>query len=249
MSDSKSQSLPRLAVVTCAVMEIEVEHFLNGQANVVHLEKLEQGLHNDPPLLSKRLQEVVARLEKETDAEAIVLVYGLCSRGIENVTAMRCRIIVPRAHDCITLLLGSRQRYAEYVKQNPGTYWYSPGWNRHHTPPGPQRYEKLRRQYVEKFGEDNADFLMESEQAWFNTYDRATYVSLTVGATEQDKQYTRNCADWLKWNYDEQEGDPQLLIDLLAGRWDDDRFLILQPGQSAQLSGDDNVLRAIEAGK
>ena len=49
------------------------------------------------------------------------------SRGVH---AQRCRIAITRAHDCITLLLGSKERYAEYVAQHPGTYWYSAGWNR-----------------------------------------------------------------------------------------------------------------------
>ena len=84
---------------------------------------------------------------------------------------------------------------------------------------------------------------MESEQHWFSTYDRAAYVDLTVGATDEDKQYTKNCADWLKWNYAHEQGDPQLFIDLLSGRWDDQRFLVLEPGESLELSGDDRIIR------
>ncbi|HCD31414.1 MAG TPA: hypothetical protein DER01_03340 [Phycisphaerales bacterium] len=152
--------------------------------------------------------------------------------------------MVARAHDCITLLLGSKERYADYVDKYPGTYWYSPGWNKHHTPPGPDRYQKLLTEYTEKYGQDNAQYLMETEQHWFTTYDRATYVHLSIGATDSDKQYTRDCADWLKWNYDEQAGDPQLLIDMLAGHWDDDRFLVLEPGVTLEMSGDDRVIQA-----
>jgi len=36
--------------------------------------------------------------------------------------------VVPRAHDCITLLLGSKERYAKLFGERPGTYWYSAGW-------------------------------------------------------------------------------------------------------------------------
>lgn len=35
------------------------------------------------------------------------------------------RLVIPRAHDCITLYLGSRQRYLEQFNARPGTYWYS----------------------------------------------------------------------------------------------------------------------------
>ena len=53
---------------------------------------------------------------------------------------------------------GDKERYAEYVKQCPGTYWYSPGWNKCHIPPGKDRYDKLYQQYVEKYGEDDAQY-------------------------------------------------------------------------------------------
>lgn len=234
-----------LAVLACAVMEAEIEVLLAKADHVVSYRKLEQGLHNEPDRLREQLQIAVDQVEDETDAEAIALVYGLCSRGIEGVTTKRCKLVVARGHDCITLLLGSRARYQAYVDAHPGTYWYSPGWNKHHTPPGPERYAKLRQKYVEKYGEDNAQFLMESEQHWFSTYDRAVYVHLTVGVTEQDKQYTRDCADWLKWDYDEQEGDPALLRQLVYGPWDDQDFLVVAPGQTVTLSADERVLKAV----
>lgn len=233
---------PRVAVITCAVLEDEVRCFAARSPAVVHVEIIEQGLHNEPPRLRQRLQQAVDHVERSTDAEAIVLGYGLCSRGVEGVVTRRCRLVVARAHDCITLLLGSRRRYAEYVAAHPGTYWYSPGWNRHHTPPGPRRYEMLRDEYARKYGADNAEFLLETETHWMKTYNRATYVDLTVGATDADVQYTRDCAAWLGWSFDRVRGDPALLRALLSGRWNEDDFLVLEPGQSLRMTADDRVI-------
>jgi hypothetical protein len=232
----------RLAIVACAVLDDEVNYFAHVLSNLVHLEILPQGLHNDPPLLREKLQDAVTRIEDEHAPDAIALVYGLCSRGTEGVTTRKAKLVIPRAHDCITLLLGSKNRYASYVSQNPGTYWYSPGWNKHHVPPGKQRYDLLRAQYVEKFGEDNADFLMEAEQAWFSEYDRATFVHLGVALRDDDVEYTKQCAQWLGWNYDEQSGDPGLLQSLLGGDWDDERFVVLQPGETIRMTADERVI-------
>jgi hypothetical protein len=233
---------PGMAVITCAVLEMEIGHFAAGMEHIVHIETLEQGLHNDPPRLRQELQQAIDRVERQTSAQAILLGYGLCSRGTEGVRAARCQLVIPRAHDCITLLLGCKQRYAEYVERCPGTYWYSPGWNKHHTPPGPERYEQLHRQYCEKYGEDNAQYLMETEQHWFSTYDRATYVDLGVGATIEDVEYTRQCAKWLGWEFDRQAGDPRLLTAMLQGYWDRQRFVVVPPGQTYRMTGDDRVL-------
>lgn len=235
----------RIALITCAVLEDEVALLRQKAPNPIFIEMMPQGLHNDPPRLRAELQTAIDRVEANLDIDAIVLGYGLCSRGTEGITTTRCKLVMARAHDCITLLLGSKERYASYVKTNPGTYWYSPGWNRHHTPPGKERYDKLRAKYIADYGEDNADFLMESEQHWFKTYDRATYVELGAGVTPEDIQYTRQCADWLKWSYDHQQGDPQLLLDLLSGNWDQQRFLVLEPGQSLTMTADERVIQLL----
>jgi hypothetical protein len=235
-------------VLACAVLEIELRHFIHSAPAAVHLELLEQGLHNDPSQLRQAVQAGIDRIEANTDAEAIVLGYGLCSRGIEGIHTKRCRLVVPRAHDCITILLGSKEHYAQYVQQHPGTYWYSPGWNASHTPPGPERYQKLYEKYRQEYDEDDAEYLMEMESGWMQEYNRATYVDLTVGATDEDVAYTQRCAEWLKWDFDRVQGDPGLLLDLLNGQWDDQRFLVIQPGQTLCMSGDERVLEAVPLG-
>ncbi|MCW5942232.1 MAG: DUF1638 domain-containing protein [Fimbriimonadaceae bacterium] len=235
---------PRVVVIACAVLELEIEAFAVGLPHIVAIVKLEQGLHNEPDRLRRELQAEVDRVEAAYGPDVIVLGYGLCSRGVEGVQARKAKIVLTRAHDCITLLLGDRRRYAEYARLHPGTYWYSPGWNKHHVPPGEERHRLLRDRYVREYGEDNAEFLMEQEQNWFQTYDRATFVDLGVSETEDDEAYTKRCAAWLGWGYDRQRGDPGLLRDLLTGPWDDERFLVLEPGESARMTADERVVEA-----
>jgi len=144
-------------------------------------------------VLRAKLQAAIDRVEVETDAEIIVLGYGLCSRGTEGVRTSRCRLVIARAHDCITHLLGDKDRYARYVAGRPGTYWYSPGWNKHTDMPGKERHETLHRKYTEEYGEDNAQFLMDTEQHWFKTYNNAVFV-ISAWATLRRNGGTRNSA-------------------------------------------------------
>lgn len=235
-----------VAVITCAVLEVEIEHLARLVPRLRRIERLPQGLHNTPNELRLRLQEAIDAVEEDPAIATIVLGYGLCSRGTEGVTSRRCRIVIPRAHDCITLLLGDKQRYAQYVEEHPGTYWYSPGWNKHHVPPGKRRFDLLRNQYVQRYGEDNADFLMETEQAWFKDYSRAVWVDMGIGRSEEDVAFTRECAAWLGWDFDDQKGDPALLRDLLQGPWDEVRFLTLQPGQTLKMTADERIVEAAD---
>ena len=54
--------------------------------------------------------------------------YGLCGMGLVGLTARPKPVVIPRAHDCITLFLGSRERYLEYFNAHPGVYFKTTGW-------------------------------------------------------------------------------------------------------------------------
>jgi hypothetical protein len=246
LSSGTARAQPRVAVVTCGVLEDEIRHFAADLEHVVHLEVLEQGLHNEPDRLRTTLQDAIDRVEDVTDADVIALGYGLCGRGSEGVRTRRCRLVIARAHDCITHLLGCRRRYADYVAERPGTYWYSPGWIRCHVSPGEERYRLLKQYYVQKYGEDNADYLMEQEQVWFEHYDTATFVDLGVGDIDEGVRFTRECASWLGWRFDRQRGDPDLVRTLVAGPWPDDDFLVLEPGLTFRMTADERVLEAVD---
>ena len=234
---------PRIAVIGCAVLEDEVRHFLEAIEVVSSVHFLKQGLHNEPDRLRTELQEAIDEAESEGVADVIALVYGFCSRGIEGVSTKRCQLVAARAHDCITLLLGSKEAYAEYAAKHPGTYWYSPGWNKSTTMPGPERHENLKKKYEEKFDPDDVEYLLEMEEMWMKEYSRATYVDLGISNGRADEDYTKSCADWLGWEFDSRKGDPTLLKDLLSGRWDDERFLLIGPGQTFRISADDRVIK------
>lgn len=247
MGDVRRQTGP-MAVIACAVLEDEVRHFARPFPDITHIEFLPQGLHNEPDRLRREVQGAVERIESGfPEVTGIALAYGLCSRGVEGVRPLRCRVALPRAHDCITLLLGSRERYGDYVARHPGTYWYSPGWNRCHVPPGPERHERLFREYAEKYGAEDAQFLMEQEQSWFRKYNRAAYVHLGAGFTEADVAFSKGCADWLGWGFDLQSGDPALVSALLGGEWDDTRFVVIGPGQTFRMTADERVVEVVEA--
>lgn len=234
-----------LSVIACSVLEDEVRHFAADYDNIAELVFMPQGLHNEPVRLQSELQAAITRAEANPRIDAIALVYGLCSRGVEDLKHSRCPLVIARAHDCVTLFLGDKERYARYLSDHPGTYWYSPGWIKVHAPPGPDRTAKLRKEYVEKFGEDDAEYLMEMEQHWIANYERASYVSLGIGETRKDIEYTQRCATCLGWNYDHVPGDPALLKALLAGEWDSRRFLVVPPHHVIRLTADDEIIRAV----
>ncbi len=228
-------------VISCHVIWRELCYFASVSKNVFNFTFLKQGLHDTPDPLRKELQQAIDGVKG--DYSAILIGYGLCCNGIEGITARDRRLVVMRGHDCITFLLGSKERYKEYFDAHPGTYWYSPGWIDTNSQPGKERYEKKMQEYIEKFGKENAEYLMDMEQGWMKNYSNATYVDLGFGDTSTYKEYTRECAEWLGWNYDELSGDPRLITDFLEGNWNPKDFLIVEPGETIAASYDEGIIK------
>ncbi len=213
-------------------MQRETYFCATRSKNVIDVVLMQQGLHNEPDKLRSEVQKSLDRTVDCQDHpyDASLLGYGLCSNGIVGLSA-KIPIVVPRGHDCITLLLGSKEKYQQYFDTHRGVYWYSSGWIEAGDQPGRQRYEQLLKENKEKYGDDNAKYLMETEQNWMKEYNWATYIDWGLVNSRKDKQYTKRCAKFLGWNYDELKGDPGLMQRLLNGDWNDKEFLTVQPGQ------------------
>jgi len=238
---------PRVALIACRVLEGEIEALARGAAHVVRRELLEIGLHDQPGVLRSLLAAAIARAEEDPAVERVVLAYGLCGLALTDLKARRCPLVVPRAHDCITLFLGSKERYAELMRDDPGIYWYSPGWNRAGRVPGPEREARMRLEYTAKFGAEEAEALLEMERASFAQHSTAGYADLGLEGDDENRRYAERCAASLGWRFRAFAGDGALLRDLLYGPWDDERFLVVQPGERIAHSPDARILRAAPA--
>ena len=143
----------RLQLIACKVMQREAYFCAARSRNVVDIVLMPQGLHNEPDRLRREVQKALERTRDIQDRpyDASLLGYGLCSNGVVGLGA-EIPIVIPRAHDCITLLLGSKDRYQEYFDSHRGVYWYSPGWIESGKQPSQERYDLLLREYVQKYG-------------------------------------------------------------------------------------------------
>jgi len=222
----------RLQLIVCKVLQREAYFCAARSKNLVDVVLMEQGLHNEPDRLRREVQKALGRTHdiQGRPYDASLLGYGLCSNGTAGLSA-EIPIVIPRGHDCITLLLGSKERYQDYFDSHRGVYWYSPGWIESGAQPSRERYERLLAEYTQKYGEDNAKYLMEVEQTWMKEYHWAVFVNWGLTDSDAYKSYTRACAEFLGWDYDELPGDSGLMQRFVDGLWEENEFLVVAPGR------------------
>lgn len=249
VSEIKESSTPspRIGLIACRVLDAEIDALAGDAAHIVRREFFEMGLHDQPAILRSRLAGAIERAEADPAVQTIVLVYGLCGTALVDLAPRRCPLVVARAHDCLTLFLGGKERYAACMHAEPGTYWYSPGWNRERRVPGPDREAKLRAEYTEKFGAEEAEALIEMERATFAHHTCAAYTDLRLPGDDEQRRYAKRCAEFLGWRFEYHAGDTALLRDLLHGPWDDARFLVVQPGRRIAHAADASILKSVPA--
>jgi len=242
---------PAFGLVACDVFTDEIEALIERTRAPVAIEYLEMGLHDRPDELRREIQAAIERLEtaaadagENRGLEAIALVYGLCGSGLAGVTANRVPLAIPRAHDCIAVMLGGMPAFQRVVRENPTTYFYSPGWVRGRRVPGPDRDAWLRERFNERYPDDPemVEDLIEADDETYAHYTCAGYVDL-VGDADADA-YCRRCAAQKGWEYRKLPGDAAMLTDLLRGEWDLKRFLIVPPGSRIVLRDDERVMDA-----
>lgn len=221
------------ALLACDVFEEEIASLLaqTGIPMPRVIRWLEMGLHDHPSDLRAKVQEVIAEIETDPEVGIILLAYGQCGNGLSGVRAGRCPLVLPRAHDCISILLGGIDPHANALKDEPGTYFYSPGWIRGKRVPGPDRWEQIKQTYTERYPDDPELVLelMDVDRELFQHHRRAAYIDITNNS--EAESYCRDCARHLGWDFVRMRGDASFLRDLLSGNHSPARFLIAQAGE------------------
>jgi hypothetical protein len=231
-----------------------IVYFCAAQSpHIVDVELFRLGLHIQPSDLRSRLQEQIDAANGQ-EYDTIVLAYGLCGQATAGLTARDIPIVIPRAHDCISLFLGSRERYQDQFENKPGTYWYVQDYIERADTKGTALslgsavgvdMQAVYDEYVQKYGKDNADYLMEVMGAWQSHYKRAVYIDMGIGNGSTAEQQAQHEAARRGWTYEQMTGDFCLIRRLLAGDWDAD-FLRLEPGQQITMTYDDQVIGCLK---
>ena len=239
----------RLKLISCEVIFREMCDAVAHAPHQVDVEFLPKGLHDIGAAdMRKSLQGAVDR----TDAalyDAILMGYGLCGNGLSGLRARAIRLVIPRAHDCIALLFGSRHKYREYFEQNPGVYFRSTGWL--------ERGQSLAQlaqlrtgigttleELIAKYGEDNGRYLYEQLYRYENAYRQLTFIETGLEPDGNFERQSREEAAQKGWTFGKVRGDLNLFRRFVSGDWGAEDFLVVEPGFEIAALYDTDVIAA-----
>lgn len=209
-----------LYVIACEVFRDELLHFEHRR---LAFRFLPQGYHRTPGRMPPAIQDEIDRAP--ADAAAIVLGYGLCSNGVVGLRSSRAPLVLPRVHDCIAMLLGSRQRYEEEATRCPGTYYLTRGWIEY----GKTPYSEYRDVYLARYDEETAAWIARET---LKDYQRVVLVDHGLGPMERYRKEAQEMADFFGLAFEEMPGSLDYIRRLLSGPWNLEDFLVIRPGQS-----------------
>ncbi|MDA0748439.1 MAG: DUF1638 domain-containing protein, partial [bacterium] len=236
-----------LKVIACEVAFREISYCAARSTNLVDMEFLSQGYHDNPEVGVHRIQERIDAVEPGR-FEGILLGYGLCNHMLTGLRAAHTQLIIPRAHDCITFFLGSKERYTDFFMGHSGAYYFTTGWLEHRDRGGerPDRkqgaglgvqlnYEEL----LEKYGEENARYLIETMGNWTNHYSKGVFIDFEFSKHLPAKQWAREICEDRGWDFEVVQGDLGLFQRWFDGPWPEKDFLVVPPGETIQPSYDE----------
>lgn len=241
----------RIHIIACEVMLREICYAVARAPHPCDPVFIRKGLHDNPDVLREELRSRLATVDPAR-ADVVVLGYGLCSNGTAGLQAGQIPLVIPKMHDCITMFLGSRSRYADLFGQHPGTYYYTKGWLERGADQvaqparqGGGLMDQTFQELVARYGEDNARYLMEIQGGWVERYTRACLIRMPIYPADEDEAKVREIAAQHGWEYAEVEGDMRLFEAMVGGDWSEEDFLVVPPGGTIQPSYDDHVLKYV----
>lgn len=235
-------------LISCEVFTREVCYSAYKCENTIDFYFTPKAAHEKPELLKGLIQEIIDKTEETDEYDAILLGFGLCGNSVLGLKSTKIPLVIPRAHDCCTIFLGSKKKFLDNFQDNLSREWTSSGYM--------ERGDSYLREsdtgvllgldrsyldFVEKYGEENAEYLWETLHP--KPLDNTT-VFINIPETTREssikaiENHTKENNNLLKII----NGDICIINNLLGGNWKEDEFLIIPPNNEIKSAFDMDII-------
>lgn len=229
-------------VISCEVLKNEIEYLKKKHNLEFDVEYTKKSSHTHPDTLNQEIQELINR---STGYEHILLGFGLCGNSARGLKATQAPLVIPRAHDCCTIFLGSRERFIQLFENNKSMPWGSCGYSGVgeeylRTDDMGLGIAKDMEELIEMYGEENAKYIYETlhpeaedKEVLFIKIDEVHDEGVFRGFLDKMEAEGKTVTV--------EEGRLTILEKLLLRQWDDD-FLVVEKKNVIEAKYDDNEI-------
>ena len=228
-------------LIACEVFFREVCLAAALTQHTVDIEFTPKDAHDESAVLRKLIQDGIERTEaSDVSYDAVLLGYGLCGNSTAGLYARSLPIVIPRAHDCCTLFLGSKQEFREHFSENPSRPFSSTGYmergessRREASMESVLGLDKTFDEYAAMYGEDNARYIIQTlhpEIQWSDD-NHVVFIEIPETAHLGFAARCRKDAEAEGRGFRLLEGNMRLIHGLVSGDWNSEDFLVVSPGQ------------------
>lgn len=220
-------------IITCQTIRREVNLAISETGVDYPVLLVDSGLHNYPDRLHKAIQD---QIDKIDNVGTILMAFGYCGNGLLGINSQSSRLVIPRADDCITLMLGSNWT-RKRIQKEAGTYFLTKGW---------LDYERnIITEYkgcVNRYGEARALRVMKT---MLSHYRRLMVIDTRAYELDDVLSTTKAFAETIGMKHEQYLGSISYIKKLLTGPWNTEEFVILEPGHELtfdEMRIDNNVV-------
>jgi len=244
----------RIKVIACETLFREIHLAAANSPHICDVKFLPRECHDDLPLMRRMLEEEMSDTNTHcasvkrgvccsacgnTSYDSVVLAMGLCGNTTLGLAAPCVPLVLPKVHDCGGLLLGGNRHY---LREEPRTVFYHQGAVERlgagvvDAIPKKCGLGRSLQEYIRDYGEENGQYIYEMEHHFVAYNERAlvlNHANLPSGPRchQEVSEYVRKFG----WRVDCLPVNMGMFHRLLSGAWNEDEFLIVQPGETVKL--------------
>jgi hypothetical protein len=211
-------------VIACETLRDELQFVMAKTNTKMPAFWIESGLHNVPNKLHTRLQEA---LDRSAGYQRVYFLFGTCGNSVLGLKTGGFELIMPRVDDCISLLIGHREKREEIARAH-AAYFLTEGWLRG------ERNMWVEYQYsVKKFGKAQAEEII---KLMYGHYRTLGLLDTQVNPVDRLVDATKTIAETFNLTQQVIPATTAYIDELLRGPWPASRFIVKAPYSEIQPS-------------
>lgn len=171
-----------------------------------------RSLHKNPIFLHQKLQNAI---DKEEEADEILLLYGFCGRATEGLYSKNAKLLLPKFDDCIQLLCYESNRTTRSIVKKDHLY-VTKGWCQDE-----ESILNTCRKTKEMYPREAKDIL----DAIYGGYKTITILDTKAYEIEQVKENVQECCSYLNMKMETKESSLKVIKNLILGLYKDEIIL------------------------